>query len=67
MVSELALRVQRATIIFNKNCQYQLLSTLKPAIGGQGHRDAHGLSGKKDPRPRLWISIRTMPNDVDTL
>ena len=21
----------------------------------------------KDPRPRLWISIRTMPHDVDTL
>ena len=37
-----------------------------PAIGGQGHRDAHGLSAI-DPRPRLWISVRTMPNDVDTL
>ena len=37
-----------------------------PAIGGQGYRDAHGLSAKDPcPRLRLWISIRTMPNDVD--
>ena len=29
-----------------------------PDIGGQGHRDAHGLSAK-DPPPRLWICVHT--------
>ena len=37
-----------------------------PAIGGQGHWDAHGLSAK-DSRPRLWISACTISKDVDTL
>ena len=27
------------------------------------HRDVHGLSAI-DPRPRQWISVRTMPKDV---
>ena len=36
-----------------------------PAVGGQGHRDAHGLSAE-DPHPSLWISVSTMPNDVET-
>ena len=36
-----------------------------PAVGGQGHRDAHGLSAE-DPHPSLWISVSTIPNDVET-
>ena len=28
-----------------------------------GHQDVHGLSAI-DPRPRQWISVRTMPKDV---
>ena len=54
---------EQARQLKKKNLSVHLAQSCNPA---QGHWDAHGLWAI-DPCPRLWISVRTMPNDVDTL